>query len=101
MRSILTPENSNLGVETAIPNGHRLQAVFSADAHRPLLAEGHSHAGSVGKNRNVFDASAKQRLNDDSFSEGRAECISGEERTLPWVRCDYFQRCEEVHSTHA
>lgn len=48
MRSIVAPEHPDLRVETAIPNGHRLQGVFSANANRPLLAECHAHAVSVG-----------------------------------------------------
>jgi hypothetical protein len=69
MRSVLAPEHSHFRVETAIPNGHRLQGVFSTDSNRPLLAKRHSHAGGVGKYRNVLDASTKQRLNNNGFSE--------------------------------
>src|SRR5436190_1660946 len=88
-------------METPIPNRDRLQAVFPADTDRSLLAEGHPHAGSVGKNSDMLDASAQQRLNDDGFSEGCAERVSGEKRALPWVRCENFQRSETVHSKRA
>jgi hypothetical protein len=101
MRSIVAPKQSDLRVKTAIPNRNRLQAVFSPDANRSFLAEGHAHAGSIGKNSNVLDASAQQRLNDDGLSEGCAECVCSEECALPWVCGDNFQRCEEVHSTYA
>lgn len=49
----------------------------------------------------MLDAPAQQRLNDDGLSERCAERVCSEERALPWVRGDNFQRCEEVHSTYA